>query len=343
MVEKGERLRGQLLNASRIGRFVGLPGSPDAVILLSTIEAGGWETPEALGLRGHEIDVVVDHVGDEKQIRVRPAEPGPSGIASREELLARLRVGSRVTGRLLQTSQSLGRFIDLGYDLHGLMYIGNLQDSGIRDPQTLGPLGTKITVEVISIEEGDRVRLVPCEGSPVSVGEPEEEGVAADAPPESEPSSKATDVPEELAMIVDGSNVVRVSGVARYEHLRTALERLRERFPCASIVVVVDANLRHILRENGDSQGVDRLEKDIREGRVYQAPSRRDADEYILDYAGAKDAVVVSGDRFEKHAKERPGIRLLKPMWIADFFSLPKCAIVHRGSGSDFEQVELPS
>lgn len=338
----GDVVSGKLLNTVVKGRFVALEPGLDAMLLRSTIDAGGWASPEDLGAHGGSLAVRILHMAGDR-ITVAPAEPGPAGIASKEELLARLAVGMRIQGRLMQTVPGQGRYVSLGYGLDGLMYIGHLQDMGIRDPESMGKMGDPVSLEVVEIiPSKGRVRLVPTasdtEGrDPVVDSRPATLPAAAKVAPQPAALTGAA-----LQLIVDGSNLAWRDQVVDFAHLEAALEELRRCFAGAVITTVVDASLLHELKEAGDHAGEQRLQQQIETGLIARAPSRRKADDYILYFAQAKQAVVVSRDRFDDYVAERKGVRLLKPMWIADQLCLPSTVEVHPESGGGVQELRLP-
>ncbi|QUX24908.1 MULTISPECIES: Hsp70 family protein [Nocardiopsis] len=120
------------------------------------------------------------------------------------------------------------------------------------------------------------------------------------------PSSGAANTPSGTAvrgqgpLVVDGSNLSYGGrGKASLTRLYSALDELRVQNPGVEIVVVVDANFRHVVAEEERSE----VDRDISEGALHRVPSRTvgGADVYLLEIARRKGGTVVSNDGFREH------------------------------------------
>lgn len=101
------------------------------------------------------------------------------------------------------------------------------------------------------------------------------------------------------SLIIDGSNVIRAKG-GSVKGLKACLNALKGRVSCK---VFLDANILHVLKENGDAQGRALLEQWLEKypNRVVMAPAGSRADEYILLDADKNNGHILSNDQFEPY------------------------------------------
>jgi PP-loop superfamily ATP-utilizing enzyme len=122
--------------------------------------------------------------------------------------------------------------------------------------------------------------------------------------------------------IIDGSNVAYYGGTnPTLRNVALVAHRFSELG--LSWVVIVDASLKHklpqaelpsefvmtLIGENVSLTERETLERAIRKReRVHEAPAKRAADEFILEYARKWNAVVISNDKFEEYLKRFPDV-----------------------------------
>jgi len=123
-------------------------------------------------------------------------------------------------------------------------------------------------------------------------------------------------------VIIDGSNVAYYGGTnPTLRNVALVVHRFSELG--LSWVVIVDASLKHklpqtelpseyvmtLIGENVSLTERETLERAIRrKARVYEAPAKRAADEFILEYAKTWNAVVISNDTFAGYVKRFPDV-----------------------------------
>jgi len=107
-------------------------------------------------------------------------------------------------------------------------------------------------------------------------------------------------------VVIDGSNAAAGGGfrppkLARVMDARAAAAN---KWPTAEIVIVVDAQLRHALSPNDQTD----LATHCRDGLIISTPSCTlgKGDAVILAIAGAHDGIVVSNDGFREHLDVSP-------------------------------------
>jgi hypothetical protein len=122
--------------------------------------------------------------------------------------------------------------------------------------------------------------------------------------------------------IIDGSNVAYYGGTnPTLRNVALVARRFSELG--LSWVVIVDASLKYklpqaelpsefvmtLIGENAILTERETLERAIRKReRVHEAPAKRAADEFILEYARKWNAVVISNDKFEEYVKRFPDV-----------------------------------
>ncbi|MDY6985643.1 MAG: hypothetical protein SVE93_04480 [Candidatus Thermoplasmatota archaeon] len=102
--------------------------------------------------------------------------------------------------------------------------------------------------------------------------------------------------------MVDGSNVARSVGgksIECLELMRTKLLSLRY-----APVIIVDANLRHLL--SGDKK--EKLESMLKNNVIFQSPAGVKADEALLKLSDEKGFRIVSNDQFKEYTSTYPWI-----------------------------------
>lgn len=199
------------------------------------------------------------------------------------------------------------------YDLNGLLGVRAVMDrDGMvlvdREINAFGLSTTGVGVSAASLNEfletrprlpgADRTltEAVPSADAPAqAVPKPTE--VARTAAP------KPVVVPAKTAagpFVVDGSNLAYDNrGRASLARLYSALEELREQYPRAQTIVIVDANLRHKV---ADEEKVE-VDREVTNGALHRVPARTvgGADVYLLEIARRKNGTVVSNDGFREH------------------------------------------
>ena len=109
---------------------------------------------------------------------------------------------------------------------------------------------------------------------------------------------------DQFYIILDGSNIAFYKRThnkkAKYSNLKTAIEFLKKLEEKYSIKweIIVDASLRHRIDEK------DKLEFDIKTGKINQCPNKAEADGFILSFfkRHPERTIIVSNDNFEDHS-----------------------------------------
>lgn len=100
--------------------------------------------------------------------------------------------------------------------------------------------------------------------------------------------------------VVDGSNLAYSGrGGASLARLYSALEELRAQHPSTELVVIVDANFRHVVADEERAE----VDREIDSGALHRVPARTvgGADVYLLEIAHRKNGTVISNDGFREH------------------------------------------
>ena len=119
-------------------------------------------------------------------------------------------------------------------------------------------------------------------------------GLEESTPPKTE-SVKIGKMPN---VIVDGSNVIRANDGFSWRTLGALVYELKRRG--CNFRLVFDANIKHVLEERNEQQGIDyleRLEKTYSD-RFLIVPAGAQADDYVLLLADKEDAHIISCDRY---------------------------------------------
>lgn len=113
-------------------------------------------------------------------------------------------------------------------------------------------------------------------------------------------------------VVIDGSNLA-MSGAAGSPSQSSFSTLLQARRSVEALLtkddvlrVFVDASFRHKISKGQDSDDFESL---VSRGSIEVAPSRSEADLYILDWADKHDAIVISNDAFTKFQSEYPWLR----------------------------------
>lgn len=208
------------------------------------------------------------------------------------------------------------------YDLNGLLGVRAVMDrDGMvlvdREINAFGLSTTGVGVSEASLREfmETRPRLPGAEptahAQPAPVTETETETAEpvpnpADVARAAEPKAVAATDSSATAgsaagpFVVDGSNLSYSGrGKASLARLYSALEELRDQHPGIQVVVIVDANFRHVV---ADEERVE-VDREIANGALHRVPARTvgGADVYLLEIAHRKNGTVVSNDGFREH------------------------------------------
>ena len=135
-------------------------------------------------------------------------------------------------------------------------------------------------------------------------------------------------LPEKL--IIDGSNLLRARGTSSVSGLFSCLFALKKRGCYAQ--VFFDANILHVLDDDGDISGRVRLDKLMRDfpDRVQMVPAGSRADDFILLRANGDGSHILSNDRFEQYVDRYPWLkeqRLHKFMFMDGRLLIPDFGI----------------
>ncbi|MEU3307444.1 Hsp70 family protein [Nocardiopsis sp. NPDC006832] len=196
------------------------------------------------------------------------------------------------------------------YDISGLLGVRAVMDRDgavlvDREINAFGLSTTGVGVSAASLREfmETRPRLPETERTPpmetVVEPAPNPKDVAKAAAPK--PKLATTAVPSPAGpFVVDGSNLAYEGrGRASLARLYSALEELRAEHPGAEVVVVVDANFRHVVADEEKAE----VDREIDNGALHRVPARTvgGADVFLLEVARRKNGIVVSNDGFKEH------------------------------------------
>ena len=124
-----------------------------------------------------------------------------------------------------------------------------------------------------------------------------------------ETTPKASRATQEGPFVVDGSNLAYSGrGGASLARLYSALEELRTQYPGTELVVLVDANFRHVVADEERAE----VDREIDNGALHRVPARTvgGADVYLLEIARRKNGTVISNDGFREHTDHHDWLSL---------------------------------
>jgi hypothetical protein len=141
-----------------------------------------------------------------------------------------------------------------------------------------------------------------------------------DGHPSDQPSDQPSDPGAAVSLadrpraLIDGSNVAHSTEgtAARLANILLVRDKLAERGFVP--IIVTDAALRHQIDD------VASYERMVDEGAIRQAPAGTDADYFLLSFAKALDASLVSNDRFRDRGRQFADVRrqIIRFMILAD-------------------------
>ena len=110
-------------------------------------------------------------------------------------------------------------------------------------------------------------------------------------------------------IIIDGSNIIRFKDGGSVKGLATSISALNEKG--CHVRVFLDANILHVLEDNGDAVGKALLEKLLSESSdtIKMVPAGSVADEFILLCANRDGSHILSNDRYEPYVKQYPWLK----------------------------------
>jgi hypothetical protein len=111
------------------------------------------------------------------------------------------------------------------------------------------------------------------------------------------------------SVIIDGSNIIRFKDGGSVKGLATSVSALKEKG--CHVRVFLDANILHVLEDNGDVEGKTLLEKLLSESSdtIKMVPAGSVADEFILLCANRDGSHVLSNDRYEPYVERYPWLK----------------------------------
>jgi small subunit ribosomal protein S1 len=162
--EEGEIIHGKVSRLTDFGAFVEVAPGVDGLVHISEISYERVPHPSKFLKEGDEVDVLVLGIDREThRVSLSIKEATIKKRMSEEEGSdkVRLEVGQVLKG-IVEDNKPYGLFIRLpqfGPKVRGLLPIEELRDSGKRDVTKKFPKGQEIQVEIISVDEGGRIRL----------------------------------------------------------------------------------------------------------------------------------------------------------------------------------------
>lgn len=224
--------------------------------------------------------------------------------------------------------------LTFSYDLNGLLGVRAVMDRDgsvlvDREIDAFGLSTTGVGVSAVSLREfmqtmpqiagAEPPPATPVPEAAAPAPNPADLARVAEQKPPTATDPAAADLPATDStaagpFVVDGSNLAYSGrGKASLARLYSALEELREQHWGTKVIVIVDANFRHVVADEERAE----VDREIKTGALHQVPARTvgGADVIILEIAKRKNGVVVSNDGFREHRDHhswlsRPG-RLL--------------------------------
>ena len=146
-----------------------------------------------------------------------------------------------------------------------------------------------------------------------------------------------------MIFVVDGSNCSRIHRrIPDYGVLLEVVRTIVEQYPGSEVITVVSAAFEFEIRDRDRAQA-EALHADIRAGKIFPVLNQVDDDLVILKDARARNACVVTGDKFAKGREQlrlRHGLPCVRPSYISGNVYLSNLMYVGDGE-KDFISGEL--
>lgn len=162
---EGEVIRGRISRLAEFGAFVEVAPGLDGLVHVSEISYQKVAHPNRLLKEGDEVEVLVLKIDEERRrlsLSIREAESRQRAEAyARESGEARLEVGQVLPG-IVEDHKPYGLFVrlpQLGVGVRGLLPLEELLDADKAEVKKKFPQGQEIRVEILSIDEKERIRL----------------------------------------------------------------------------------------------------------------------------------------------------------------------------------------
>ena len=150
----GTVIKGQVLNLTPYGAFVGLEEGIDGMIHVSDMS---WTRkinhPSEVLKKGDEVEAIVLEIKKEDQrvsLGIKQLESDPW-----ESINDRFKVGDMVTGQVAKIA-SFGAFVNLDGDIDGLIHISQLSEDHVERVKDVIKVGDEITARVIKVDSIER-------------------------------------------------------------------------------------------------------------------------------------------------------------------------------------------
>lgn len=161
--EEGEIIRGKISRVTDFGAFVEVAPGVDGLVHISEISYEPISHPKKVLHEGDPVDVLVMAIDREARrisLSIKEAVIKKRMAEGKEDRVS-LEVGQILKG-IVEDVKPYGLFVrlpQLGTGIRGLLPSEELGDAGKGDVKKKFPRGKEIQVEIISIDEKDRIRL----------------------------------------------------------------------------------------------------------------------------------------------------------------------------------------
>ncbi len=163
--KEGEIISGKVSRLTDFGAFIEVAPGVDGLVHISEISYERFSHPKSLLHEGDIVDVLVREIDQDKHrisLSIKEAKIKKQMEAYEEDRdEVGLKVGQILRG-IVENIKPYGLFVRLpqiGMGVRGLLPLEELMDPGKADLKRKFPKGKEIQVEILSIDEGGRIRL----------------------------------------------------------------------------------------------------------------------------------------------------------------------------------------
>ncbi|MBP1719952.1 MAG: rpsA, partial [Deltaproteobacteria bacterium] len=162
---EGEVIKGKISRLADFGAFVEVAPGVDGLVHVSEISYQKVAHPNRILKEGETVEVLVLKIDEEKRrlsLSIKEAQSRQKAETyTREGGQARLEVGQILSG-IVEDHKPYGLFVrlpQLGIGVRGLLPMEELTDADKADVKKKFPQGQEIQVEILAIDEKERIRL----------------------------------------------------------------------------------------------------------------------------------------------------------------------------------------
>ena len=162
---EGEVIKGKISRLADFGAFVEVAPGVDGLVHVSEISYQKVAHPNRILKEGETVEVLVLKIDEEKRrlsLSIKEAQSRQKAETyTREGGQARLEVGQILSG-IVEDHKPYGLFVrlpQLGIGVRGLLPMEELTDADRADVKKKFPQGQEIQVEILAIDEKERIRL----------------------------------------------------------------------------------------------------------------------------------------------------------------------------------------